>query len=104
MGIISEEIKNYDPYTDKFIKNSTTDRIEIGTDGNLYRLSVSNGNEYLSNDRLYTKADMVKELKELQKKIDEYQKDAFYADDVMIRKRIVKDIIQQKIDELKENK
>ena len=34
------------------------DRVEIGTDGNLYRLSISNGNEYLSKDRLYTKADI----------------------------------------------
>lgn len=57
MGIISTEINKYDPYTDTVLKKVTTDRVEIGTDGNLYRLSISNGNEYLSKDRLYTKAE-----------------------------------------------
>lgn len=52
---------------------------------------------------MLTKADMVKELKDLQKEIDEYQKDAFYADDVMMSKKHVKNIIQSKIDQLKKN-
>lgn len=54
-----EEIERYDPYTDKFIKNTTTDRIEVGIDGNLYRLSAANANKYLPNGELYyTKADL----------------------------------------------
>ena len=104
-----EEIGRYDPYTDKFLKNTTFDRVEIGTDGNLYRLSISNGNEFLPIDRLYTKADMVAMLTEIQLELDEmkitkvrsagfapYSKDPF-------RRGVncSKEIIQQKINTLK---
>lgn len=65
-----EEIGRYDPYTDKFIKNTTTDRVEIGTDGNLYRLSITNGNEYLPIDELYTKDEVVCMLDKIKAEIE----------------------------------
>ena len=74
MGMIVEEIGRYDTYTDNFIKNTTTDRIEVGTDGNLYRLSISNGNEFLSKDKLYTKADVVVMLGKIRAEIEKQEK------------------------------
>jgi len=47
-----EEIKNYDTCTD-----TTLSKIVVGTDGNLYRLSVSGGNEHLSKTELDNKTD-----------------------------------------------
>ena len=102
--IVGEEIGRYDPYTDKFIKNTTTDRIEIGTDGNLYRLSISNGNEFLPMDRLYTKADLVAMLKELQAEIDEeaWTRECMDAsDERIVEMESINEIIQQKIDKLR---
>ena len=73
MGIIVDEIGRYDTYTYNFIKNTTTDKIEVGTDGNLYRLSVSNGNEFLSKDKLYTKADIEAILDKIKAEIIKYE-------------------------------
>lgn len=79
MGMIVEEIGRYDTYTDNFIKNTTADRIEVGTDGNHYRLSISNGNEFLSKDKLYTKSDVVAMLDKIKAEIEE-EKEHAYAD------------------------
>ncbi len=68
-----EEMGRYDPYTDSFLKNTTANRIEVGTDGNLYRLSVSNGNEYLPKDKLYTKVDVMNMLDKIRAGIESYK-------------------------------
>lgn len=103
MGIIVEEMGRYDPYTDKFINNSTTDRIEVGTDGNLYKISVSNDNGFLSKDKLYTKADIVAMLEDLKKEMNpikecEYQ---IYGKEHWNFVGKCQEVIQQKIDALK---
>ena len=112
--MIQEELGRYDPYTDKFIKNTTTDRIEVGTDGNLYRLSISNGNEYLPKDESYSKADIVAMLTELKLEIEGLALDTTKAQTEFcndgpvrfynkgIRKAATE--IQQKIDKLNEGK
>ena len=93
MGIIvGEEIGRYDPYTGKFLKNTTCDRIEIGTDGNLYKLTISNGSEFLPVDRLYTKADMVAMLEDLDLQIDE---PAAYNLEVAKVQRLIRDKINK---------
>ena len=85
----------------------TTDRIKVGTDGNLYRLSVSNGSEYSSKGRLYTKADMIAMLEELQMEIGELKPplchNASHAKGCADKWR-VEGLIQQKINALKEIK
>lgn len=98
-----EEIGRYDPYTDTFLKNVTTDRVEIGTDGNLYRLSISNGNEFLSKDRLYTKVDMVAMLEELNKEMNSIKEceHQIYGKEHWNFVGKCQDVIQQKINELK---
>lgn len=105
MGIIVEEIGRYDPYTDKFIKNTTTDRIEIGTDGNLYRLTVSNGDKFLPIDELYTKADMVAMLEDLKQDIiaEAYGIETDCSDYV-VNVADIDMVIQQEIKELKRPK
>ena len=118
-----EEIERYDPYTDKFIKNTTTDRIEVGTDGSLHNLSISNSYglyaknqeeldkcDYIDKStKLYTKEEVVSMLTDIQLELDEmkitkvrsagfapYSKDPF-------RRGVncSKEIIQQKINSLK---
>ena len=79
-----EEIGRYDPYTDKFIKNTTTDRIDVGTDESLHNLSMpsSYGLYYAKNQeeldkcdyidkstKLYTKNEVITILTELQSEI-----------------------------------
>ena len=60
MGIIVEENGRYDPYTDKFIKNTTTDRIEVGADGSLYNLSISSSyGLYAKNQEELDKCDYI---------------------------------------------
>ena len=80
-----EEIKRYDPYTDKFIKNTTTNRIEVGTDGSLNNLSISSSFglyakiqgeldkcDYIDKStKLYTKDEVIAMLTELQSEIEE---------------------------------
>ena len=78
MGIIvGEEIGRYDPYTDKFIKNTTT-------------------------DRLYTKADMIAMLTDLQLEIEEIVKEEELIDKKWaVGLHYSEKIIQQKINTLK---
>jgi hypothetical protein len=96
MGVIVEEIGRYDTYTYNFTKNTTTDKIEVGTDGNLYRLSVSNGNEFLSKDKLYTKADIEAILDKIRIEVDELDTLRFSSGE-----RIYKDEVFDIIDKYK---
>ena len=89
MGLIVEGLGRYDPYTDKFIKDST-DRVEFGTDGNLCGLSVLNGNEYSPKEKLYSNADMVAMLEDLDLQIDET---AAYNLEVAKVQRLIRDKI-----------
>jgi hypothetical protein len=115
-----EEIKRYDPYTDKFIKNTTTDRIKVGTDGRLYNLSLSNSYglyaknqeeldkcDYIDKStKLYTKDEVISMLTEIQTEIEEKKTD--YDKDLKIEHGIYhaynrcSEVIQQKINSLKE--
>ena len=117
MGIISEEIGRYDPYTDKFIKNTTTSRIEVDADGTLHNLSISNSYglyaknqeeldkcDYIDKStKLYTEDEVIAILTELQQEIEEIVKE----EGGLINKKWAnglhysEKIIQQKIDALK---
>ncbi len=130
MGIIGEEIGRYDPYTDKFIKNTTTDtttdRTEVGTDGNLHILSISNSIsnsfglyarsleeldkcDYIDKStKLYTINEVIAMLTELQKEIDELPNHELQNSDwksgfIHGLADVQEKVIQQKIDKLKEN-
>lgn len=96
MGMMVEEIGRYDTYTDNFIKNTTADRIKVGTDGNPYRLSVSNGNEFLSKDKLYTKADIEAILDKIRTEVDELDTLRFSSGE-----RIYKDEVLDILDKYK---
>jgi len=90
-----------------FINSTTISRVEVGADGKLYRLSISSGKEYLSKDKLYTKANMIAMLTEIQSEIEELEKPfCHYATRAngCVDKGRVEGVIQGKIDSLKENK
>jgi hypothetical protein len=117
MGIIIEEIKNYDPYTDKFIKNTTTSRIEIGPDGSVHNLSLSNSYglyaknqeeldkcDYIDKStKLYTKDEVIAMLTELQLEIKELKSYESADGQDLVMLADIGTLFQQKINNLKED-
>ena len=116
---MSEEIGKYDPYTDKFIKNTTTgtttDRIEIGTDGIPYILSVSNSSGLYARSlkeldecdfidkstKLYTKDEVMTMLEEIKDEANNIRPTIYNCASFSEGIRAYNNLVQQKINKLK---